>query len=199
MPPRRDRDTTTWLDSWESFAEEKVREAIERGEFAKLPGAGRPVALGDENPFDGDLGPAYRLARNAGVAPGWVSVGQEVEECLAALEVLLQAAPQSVPAPSGPTDAVPVERYGFRAWLHRLWFGPAKTFSAPHVDQVKVGRSQARARYLERAAYTDARIQAFNAQLPRQLSWLERPRLTRASAEARFDRVWPPSGSVSKR
>jgi hypothetical protein len=48
----------------------------------------------------------------------------------------------------------------------------------------------ARARFLERAAHADARIRAFNAQLPRTLAWLERPRLTQSIAEARFDRAW---------
>jgi hypothetical protein len=70
MLPRRGGDTTTWIDSWESYAEQKVREAIERGEFERLPSAGRPIDLGDDNPFDSDMGSACRLAHNVGVARG---------------------------------------------------------------------------------------------------------------------------------
>jgi hypothetical protein len=40
------------VDGYESLAERRIREAQERGEFDNLPGAGKPLDLGD--PYDED-------------------------------------------------------------------------------------------------------------------------------------------------
>lgn len=40
------------MDRYESLAERRIREAQERGEFDDLPGAGKPLDLGD--PYDED-------------------------------------------------------------------------------------------------------------------------------------------------
>ena len=40
------------MDWYESLAERRIREAQERGEFDNLPGAGKPLDLGD--PYDED-------------------------------------------------------------------------------------------------------------------------------------------------
>jgi hypothetical protein len=192
MPPRREDGTTSWIDSWESYAEQRVREAIERGEFGNLPGSGKPLTLDDDNPFEGEMGPTFRLAHNAGVAPRWITIGQDVEASLATLDALLQAvphAPNRAPEPSGAT-----RNRGWWAWVKRVWCGPPRTARlrtrTPPVD----ARAVARARFLERAAHADELICAFNAQLPRGLAWLERPRLTPTMAAERFDRAWPPGG-----
>lgn len=193
MPPRRDGDTTTWVDTWETFAEQQVRQSIERGEFDSLPGAGKPLDLGQANPFEGDSGPAHRLARNAGVVPRWVEIGHEVDECLAVLESLLHASQRG---PALPTEALlvtPSAPDGWRAWLHRLWFGPPRPTRAITAIPAVHAREVARARYMDRAAYADERIRAFNAQLPRGLAWLERAPVTPDMAAARFDHAWPPA------
>ena len=190
MPPQREADITSWVESWESFAEQHVRDAIARGEFDDLPGSGRPIDLGEDNPYEGDMGPAYRLARNAGVAPGWVSIGQEIETCLAALDALLQAAPRGVsPDHMGTQAAMPDP--GRWVWLKHLWFGPPRSMRRVATVSNRAVRAAARARFLSRAAHADDRIRAYNSQLPRGLAWLERPRLTQAMAAARFDDAWP--------
>jgi hypothetical protein len=38
-------------ESTESFVERQIREAMERGEFADLPGAGKPLDLDDDDPM----------------------------------------------------------------------------------------------------------------------------------------------------
>ena len=55
-----------WL---ESIAEHKIREAIERGELADLPGEGRPLDLGDDLLVPEEWRVGYRMLKNAGVLP----------------------------------------------------------------------------------------------------------------------------------
>jgi hypothetical protein len=52
----------------EIIAERKIKEAIERGEFDDLPGAGRPLDLDDLDPsLPEELRLAYRVLKNAGM------------------------------------------------------------------------------------------------------------------------------------
>lgn len=68
---------------WENLVERKIREAQEQGEFDDLPGKGRPLDL-TENPLaDPSLGPAFRMLKNAGVAPAFI---QERRELLDAVD-----------------------------------------------------------------------------------------------------------------
>ena len=51
------------------LAERKIEEAIERGEFESLPGAGRPLDLDDLDPLlPEELRMAYRILKNAGMS-----------------------------------------------------------------------------------------------------------------------------------
>jgi Domain of unknown function (DUF1992) len=50
----------------ELLAERKIAEAIERGEFDDLPGAGKPLELEDDPLVPEELRMAYRILRNAG-------------------------------------------------------------------------------------------------------------------------------------
>jgi DnaJ family protein C protein 28 len=60
------------MKGWESLIDQKIREAMEQGEFDNLPGKGAPVDL-SENPFeDPELRMAHRMLRNAGFAPSWI-------------------------------------------------------------------------------------------------------------------------------
>ena len=50
------------------LAERKIEEAIERGDFDDLPGAGRPLDLDDLDPMlPEELRMAYRILKNAGM------------------------------------------------------------------------------------------------------------------------------------
>ena len=54
------------MKNWESLIDQKIREAMEQGEFDDLPGKGEPVDL-SANPFeDPELRLAHRMLRSAG-------------------------------------------------------------------------------------------------------------------------------------
>jgi hypothetical protein len=57
------------VDIFDLIAEQRVLEAIARGEFDNLPGAGRPLELDDDSLVAPELRAAYRMLRNAGYVP----------------------------------------------------------------------------------------------------------------------------------
>jgi hypothetical protein len=67
------------------IGEQKIADALARGEFDDLPGAGRPLALDDDPLVPEDLRLAYRILKNAGFVPPEVEARREI----AALERLL--------------------------------------------------------------------------------------------------------------
>jgi hypothetical protein len=72
----------------QTLAEQKIQEAIERGEFDGLPGAGKPLELGDDPLVPEELRVAYRVLKNAGFVPPEVEMLREirsVEQALADL------------------------------------------------------------------------------------------------------------------
>jgi DnaJ family protein C protein 28 len=62
---------------WGSCVEEKIREAMERGEFDDLPGKGRPLDL-TPNPFAGDQELAFKVLKDAGCAPEWIELDKAI-------------------------------------------------------------------------------------------------------------------------
>jgi hypothetical protein len=66
-----------WLDA---IAEQKIREAAERGEFADLPGQGRPLDLTGDPLVPEDLRVAYRILKNAGVLPPQLEAQKEIRD-----------------------------------------------------------------------------------------------------------------------
>ncbi len=63
---------------FEKIAERRIREAMERGDFDNLPGAGKPLDL-DTNPFvPMELRMAYKVLKNAGVVPQEVETHNEI-------------------------------------------------------------------------------------------------------------------------
>jgi hypothetical protein len=77
--------TLAFLDR---IAEEKIREAIERGDLNDLPGAGKPVP--DEEDLalvPADLRMAYRVLKNAGYVPEEVRLRREIEDASRLLEL----------------------------------------------------------------------------------------------------------------
>ena len=53
----------------EFIAEQRIVEAIAKGELDELPGAGRPLELDDDTLVPEELRVAHRILKNAGVAP----------------------------------------------------------------------------------------------------------------------------------
>jgi hypothetical protein len=60
------------------LAEKKLLEAVSRGEFDDLPGAGRPLDLDHDPLVPEDLRLAYRILKNAGFVPPEVEALNEI-------------------------------------------------------------------------------------------------------------------------
>ena len=78
---------------FEAMAEQKIREAIERGEFAGLPGQGRPLDLTDDALVPEDLRVAHRVLKNAGFLPRELEARKQIHD-LERLVVELGAGPE---------------------------------------------------------------------------------------------------------
>lgn len=65
----------SWL--W-SIAEERIREAIERGEFDRLPGFGKPLPPDDADGVPEELRLSFRILRNAGMLPEEMQLRKEM-------------------------------------------------------------------------------------------------------------------------
>ena len=66
------------MDILVHIAEKKIREAMERGEFDRLPGAGKPIELEDDSMIPEELRVAYRLLKNAGCIPPELELRKEI-------------------------------------------------------------------------------------------------------------------------
>ena len=67
------------MKHWESLIDQKIREAMERGEFDDLPGKGEPIDT-SINPFeDPEMRLAHRMLRNAGFAPSWIEERKDID------------------------------------------------------------------------------------------------------------------------
>jgi hypothetical protein len=79
------------------LAERRIEEAIERGEFDDLPGAGRPLDLDDLDPsLPEELRLAYRILKNAGMSTAEMAAEETAERArarkkLAILEKRIEA------------------------------------------------------------------------------------------------------------
>lgn len=86
---------------WEMLAEERIKEAMEAGEFDDLTGAGRPLALPEENPHERTWRLAFHLLHNAGMAPRWIELDREVRNEAERLRSSLRRALRAHPAEGG--------------------------------------------------------------------------------------------------
>ena len=66
------------MDIVDQIVERRVSEAIARGEFEGLPGAGRPLELDDDRLVPEELRVAYRIMKNAGYVPDEVRLFAEL-------------------------------------------------------------------------------------------------------------------------
>ncbi|NUQ39034.1 MAG: DUF1992 domain-containing protein [Caldilineales bacterium] len=86
-PPRKPRNQT-----WENWVEEKIRAAMEQGEFDNLPGKGKPLR-DPRNPFlAADQQLAHDLLRNSGHTLPWLDDRKEIDQRIAAAHQALQQA-----------------------------------------------------------------------------------------------------------
>ena len=74
----------------EIIAERKIEEAIERGEFDDLPGAGQPLDLDDlDASLPEELRLAYRILKNAGMSTTEMAEEETAERARARKKLLL--------------------------------------------------------------------------------------------------------------
>jgi len=62
------------------IAERHIGQAVQRGEFEDLPGAGKPLALDDDAMIPEELRAGYRLLKNAGYLPPELQLNKEIKE-----------------------------------------------------------------------------------------------------------------------
>ncbi len=63
---------------FDKIAEERIREAIEHGEFDDLPGKGKPLELEDDSHLPADLRLAYKILKNANCLPPELELRREI-------------------------------------------------------------------------------------------------------------------------
>lgn len=66
------------MDFVHSVSEDKIRKAIEEGEFDHLPGKGKPLILEDMSGIPAELRMAYKMLKNAGMVEAEQSFRKEL-------------------------------------------------------------------------------------------------------------------------
>ena len=66
------------MDISVKIAEERIRRAIEDGEFHNLPGSGKPLVLEDDTWIPEDMRLSYRILKNAGCIPPELEKRQDI-------------------------------------------------------------------------------------------------------------------------
>lgn len=74
------------LPGFAQIVENRITEAIARGEFDNLPGAGKPLDLDDDRLIPEEERIAVRILKNAGCVPPEVERFAELERLLATLD-----------------------------------------------------------------------------------------------------------------
>jgi DnaJ family protein C protein 28 len=67
--------------NWESWIEQQIREARERGDFDNLPGSGKPLDL-TPNPYAQEQELAFKVLKDAGYAPEWIELDKAIRSKL---------------------------------------------------------------------------------------------------------------------
>lgn len=211
MSPIRKEDDfrSKQIDDWDDWIEKEIRESMERGEFANLPGQGQPIRI-ESNPFDSSMDMAYSRLRNAGYAPTWMELDREITAGRKELDQFLQRSGEYLASvrvridgdrvqPQSGAEPERLPSPPWRAFWRRLrdWLdfsdGPATTESGSlTITDLDHIRDRMRAQYLERAAELDKKIATFHAALPPALWHLQRTALPRERAAQLFDAHIPP-------
>jgi hypothetical protein len=74
------------MDILHRIAEQKIEEAIARGDFDNLPGKGKPLELEDDSNVPPELRMAYKILKNSGHVPPEIQEQKEI----ASLEEMLR-------------------------------------------------------------------------------------------------------------
>ena len=77
------------FSAYHKLIEEKIQDAIRRGEFDNLPGRGEPLELEDDSHLPDDLRLAYKILKNADCLPPELQLRKDIrqtEELLAGIQ-----------------------------------------------------------------------------------------------------------------
>ncbi len=86
------------VSNLESVVDKQIREAMERGDFDNLRGAGKPLDLARDPNVPEDWELAYHLLKNAGFAPDWIETRKEIDAARAKLFAPLERFLKNIPA-----------------------------------------------------------------------------------------------------
>jgi hypothetical protein len=78
----------------ETLVERQIREAMDDGRFADLPHQGERLPI-DDDVLAGEWALAYRMLKNAGVAPAWIEADKQARALLGERDRLMERAPRS--------------------------------------------------------------------------------------------------------
>jgi hypothetical protein len=82
--------------TWDALVERLIREAMEEGAFDDLPYRGQRLPV-DDDVAAGDRALAFRMLRNAGMAPPWIEADKDVRAILERIEATLSGAQAAGP------------------------------------------------------------------------------------------------------
>ncbi|QWK09473.1 MAG: DUF1992 domain-containing protein [Thermoflexus hugenholtzii] len=116
--------------NWGEWVEQKILEAMRRGEFDHLPGKGRPLQL-EENPYlEPGLAIAYHLLRQNDARPEWIeadlAIRRGIEQARQDLRRTLQWRQEALQALAGKSD--PRSRRE-REWIEAEWERALRAFA----------------------------------------------------------------------
>ena len=145
------------LNDIEDSVTKQIREAIERGEFDDLPGKGKPLDLGDNAHVPAEWQLAFKMLRDANVAPRWIEQDKEIRLELQKLGRFLERhakwqQQQRANLKSLSIDKIPAEH-----------------------SQLEEARARAITEYRRRASALNKIIDTFNLQAP--TARLQHPRI----------------------
>lgn len=73
------------IDRPHSLIDELIKEAMEQGKFANLPGTGKPLKLEDDAHIPADQRLANKMLKDNDLAPDWIVEGGELREAREAM------------------------------------------------------------------------------------------------------------------
>ena len=80
------------LTGYLKIVEQRIKEAVEKGEFDNLPGKGKPLVLEDDSHVPQDLRIAYTILKNADCLPPEIQEKKEIMQ----MEDLLASIPDDL-------------------------------------------------------------------------------------------------------
>lgn len=89
--PRATAHSVPW--GIEALAEARIAAAMDAGEFDALPGRGAPLRLEDDSLVHPEWRNAFRLLKEAGMAPAWIEGRREIDREMDHIRSTLAAVP----------------------------------------------------------------------------------------------------------